>query len=132
MSLKEPFKILFIDGNDSRKKQTSSRLRMQNFDVEIAQGGFHSIYLVERESFGLIIIQGDELEDMPAEEVISLLRNIHTREELPIMAILAQVDDDVAADLANSGANEILINTGNFNLILKEIEKIQKTSSKKK
>lgn len=132
MSLNEPFTILFIDGNDTRKKQTSSRLRMQNFVVEIAQGGFHSIHLVEKEKFDLIIIQGDELEDMPSQEVVSLLRNIHTREELPVLAILTEADDDLATALAESGANEILINTGNFNIILKEIEKIQKASSKKK
>lgn len=132
MPLNEPFTILFIDGNDVRKKQTSSRLRMQNFVVEIVGGGFHAIHLVEKENFNMIITQGDDLEDMPAEEVVSLIRNIHSREELPILSILSEADDEVATALANSGANEIIINTGNFNVILKEIEKLQKESSKKK
>ncbi|MFT6068167.1 MAG: DNA-binding response OmpR family regulator [Bacteriovoracaceae bacterium] len=105
---------------------------MQNFVVETAQGGFHCIHLVEKQSFDLLIIQGDELEDMPAEEVSALVRNIHSRDELPILAILLEEDDDEATSLAQSGVNDIVINTGNFNLILKEIEKIQKRTPKKK
>ena len=132
MATKDPFSILYINGNDTRKKQTSSRLRMQALDVELAQGGFHAIHLAEKYPFDLVIIQGDELEDMPAEEVTGLLRNIHTRDELPILAILGHADDDYAATLAESGVNEIIIDNGNFNLILKEIEKIQKLHAKKK
>ena len=132
MPLNQPYTILFIDGNDTRKKQTSSRLRMQNFVVEIAQGGFHSIHMVEKEKFDLIILQGDELEDMPSQEVVSLIRNIHSPKEMPILAILLEEDDELASSLAESGTNEIIINTGNFNMILKEIEKIQKSHPKKK
>ncbi len=132
MSLNEPYSILLIDGNDTRKKQTSSRLRMQNFVVETAQGGFHCVHMVEKQKFDLLIIQGDELEDMPAEEVTLLVRNIHTKAELPILAILSEEDDEEASGLIQSGVNEVVINTGNFNLILKEIEKIQKSTPKKK
>tara|TARA_Y100000590_G_scaffold281237_1_gene316088 strand:+ start:119344 stop:119850 length:507 start_codon:yes stop_codon:yes gene_type:complete len=131
-ALTDEYNILYVDGNETRKKQTSSRLRMQAFNVELAQGGFHAIHLVEKHPFNLVIIQGDELEDMPAEEIVGLLRNVHTRDELPILAILPEADDEAAASLAESGANEIIINNGNFNMVLSEIEKLQKKTPKKK
>lgn len=132
MALKEQYNILYIDGNDTRKKQTASRLRMQAFDVQIAQGGFHSIHLAEKSLFDLVITQGNELEDMPVEEVVGLLRHIHPIDVLPILAILVEADDETAATLVKFGANEVVVNNGNFNTILKEVEKIQKSFSKKK
>ncbi len=131
-ALTEEYNILYIDGNDTRKKQTSSRFRMQAFNVELAGGGFQAIHLVEKHPFDLVILQGDEAEDMPAEEIVGLLRNIHGRDELPILAILPEADDEMAASLAESGVNEIIINDGNFNKVLSEIEKIQKQHPKKK
>lgn len=130
--IKNPESILLIDGNETRKKQMSSRLRMQNFSVDLAQNGFHSIHMVEKQPYQLIIIHGNDLDDMPAEEVIGLVRNIHPRDELPILAILSEPDDDYAVILAESGVNEILTDNGNFNTILAEIKKIQKMHSKKK
>lgn len=130
--LKDEYNILYVDGNDMRRKQISSRLRMQAFDVELVQGGFQAIHSIEKHQFDLLIIVGDVLEDMPSQEVAALARNIHSRDELPILAILAEDDDEQAASLAESGVNEIIVYNGNFNMILSEIEKIQKSSKKKK
>jgi len=116
--------ILFVDGNTVRKKRVSSRLRMQGYKTELANGGFHAIQLVEKRVFDLVIIQGNDLDDMPAEEVVGLLRNIHPRPELPILAILLEADDESAATLAEAGASEIFIDSGNFNHILQEVKKI--------
>lgn len=131
MALTDEYSILYIDGSETRKKQTSSRLRMQAFNVELAQGGFHAISLAEKQHFDLIIIIGDDLQDMPCIEVSSLLRNIHSRDELPILAILTEADDEEAASLAESGVNEIKVYNGNFNMILSEIELIKKSQKKK-
>lgn len=132
LNLKDPYSILLIDGVETRKKQISSRLRMQSFDVELAEGGFHAIHMAEKKTFNLVIIQGDDLEDMPAEEVTGLVRSIHSRDQLPILVILSEADDEYAAILAESGVNEILVSNGNFNLILTEIQKLQALHTKKK
>lgn len=116
--------ILFVDGNPTRKKQTSSRIRMQGFKVELAQDGFHAIHLIEKRLFDLVIIQGDELHDMPAMEISGLLRNTYDRESLPILAILSHNNGEEAQALTESGVNEVITDNGNFNLILQGVKKL--------
>lgn len=103
------FKIIIVDENVQFRNTLASRLRMQGFHVEFATGGFHLLNVLERHwDFSLIIIH-ENMNDMPAEEMISLVRIHKNKTELPILFISAQKNEEEVCEMVLNGANEFIL-----------------------
>lgn len=117
------FKILMVDENQTFRNNLASRLRIQGFNVEFANGGFHLLYLLERQrDFSLIILHEDML-DMPAEEIIGMIRINKNKAELPILFISSNDKNDDICDMILNGANEYIVKTANFQPIVDRASK---------
>lgn len=115
-------KILLLDEKITRRDQLASRLRMQGFKVELSDGGFHTIHLVEREIFDSCIIFGNMM-DMHAIEIMALVRCVRNKEELQIIFCSATKSPDVILASVEAGASEFLVYTDkSFQALLNKIE----------
>lgn len=74
--------ILYIDDNQTRRNNLSSRLRMQGMNVELTGSGFQALHLLERTEYSLILIS-DHCSDMPPIEIISLIRETKAQKSFP-------------------------------------------------
>tara|TARA_R110000868_G_scaffold117600_6_gene312256 strand:- start:2336 stop:2722 length:387 start_codon:yes stop_codon:yes gene_type:complete len=89
--------ILIIDDNQQRKMALSSRLRMQGYTIDIATGGFHSIHLIEKNHYNLVLII-DDMEDMAAHETIGLIRACKSSSATPVIVLRSsgqELENDV-------------------------------------
>ena len=117
------FKILIADEDSNFRTTLATTLRFKGFNVEIANGGFHLIHLVEKlNNFHLIIIHEDMF-DMSAVEIISLIRCIKSKTELPILFISKISDDKSTYNMILSGANEYILKSINFKPIINRVHK---------
>ena len=123
--------ILLVDGNNKHRSNLSSRFRTQNIEVEIATGGFHALYILEKEEnpaeiYNTILLV-ENTEDMMASEIAV---HVHTlcKRPPPIIYIhnknLSKKDGEY---IKESGIDEIFYLTEkNFNQLLKSIDKFKK------
>ncbi|MBC7712423.1 MAG: response regulator [Rhizobacter sp.] len=118
------FKICILSENHSFKNILAGKLRMENFDVEFADGGFHLLHLLERhrDDFNMIIFNED-MQDMPAFEVISLIRQSKSKTELPILFISKNGSEEDIYEMVLSGANEYVVQTANYKPIVERAQK---------
>lgn len=103
------FKIIIVAENIQFRNTLASRLRMLGFHVEFANGGFHLLHSLEKHwDFNLIIIH-ESMNDMPAEEMISLVRIHKNKTELPILFISAENNEEEVCEMVLNGANEYIV-----------------------
>ena len=107
------------------RNDIASRLRSNGFEVECAMGGFHALSLIEAHPYDVLILIGD-MEDMPALEIITLARNVKTKEELPILYSAHNVTQQDIIEAFEFGANDFLAKTDQFHLLLEKIKKLQR------
>lgn len=117
------FKILISDENIQFRNTLSMRLRLQGFNVECASGGFHLLHVLEKESDFSLVIVHENMMDMPAEEIISLIRTSKSRTELPILFISQSSDDKEIRDMIANGANEFIVKTSSLQPIIDKAKK---------
>lgn len=132
MIIKAPtFKICILSENINFRNILGGKLRMENFDVEFADGGFHILHLLERQKdeFNLIICNEDML-DMPAFEIISLIRQSKSKQELPILFISKSGSEEEICDMIFTGANEYVVQTANYKPIVERAQKYSLLISK--
>lgn len=91
--------ILIVDDNQQRKMALSSRLRMQGYTIDIATGGFHSIHLLEKNHYNLVLII-DDMEDMAAHETIGLIRACKGSSQTPVI-VLRSSGQELESDVLN-------------------------------
>lgn len=103
------FKILLIDENVQFRNTLASRLRMTGFHVEFASGGFHLVYLLEKNGDYNLIIIHENMGDMSAEEMVQLVRLHKTKTELPILFISAKSNEEEIFEMVLMGANEFIV-----------------------
>lgn len=107
----------------SFRNSLASTLRMQGYDVELSEGGFHLLHLLEVEKFAdLVIIHEDQM-DMSAYELVSLIRVNKTKQELPIIFISKAKDQDHLSEMTSIETNEYLLQTPAFGPILNSAKK---------
>jgi DNA-binding response OmpR family regulator len=113
------FKICILSENQHFRNTLASKLRVENFSVSFATGGFHLINLVEknREDFNMIICHEDML-DMPAFEIITLLRELKSNTELPIIVVSKNESEDEICEMIATGANQYIIQNINYKPII--------------
>lgn len=120
----DAFKIIIATEAIPFRNNLASKLRVDNFEVEFATGGFHMLHLIEnmRDQLNMIIINED-MHDMSAQEMIGLVRLAKSKSELPILFISKNNDEAEIRELVLTGANEYVVQTPNFNPILERAHK---------
>lgn len=114
------FKVLIVDENIQFRNSLATCLRLQGFSVEFATGGFHLLHILEwHKDFSLIILHEDMF-DMPAEEIIMLVRNTKNSTELPLLYISQNKNEEKICDIILNGANEYIFKTANFQSIVEK------------
>jgi response regulator RpfG family c-di-GMP phosphodiesterase len=117
------FKIIIVDENIQFRNTLASRLRFLGYHVELASGGFHLLHVLEKNwDFSLVIFHED-MNDMSAEEMISLVRTHKNKVELPILYISKFSNEEKICDLIFKGANEYIVKTSNFQPIVERAQK---------
>lgn len=117
------FKILVVSENINFRNILAGKLRVESFDVEFATGGFHTIYLLERQRDFNMVIVNEDMEDMPAHEIIAMVRTMKSKSELPILFISKENNEEEVCDLIFIGANEYLVQTANYMPIIERAKK---------
>lgn len=122
----QTFKIIIASEAANFRNILASKLRLDNFEVDLATGGFHMLHLLEnvkdKEEINMIILNED-MHDMSAQEMIGLVRLSKSKSELPILFISKSSDEADICELVFSGANEYVVQTDNFNPILERAHK---------
>lgn len=117
------FKILIVDEGQSFRNTLASKLRMQGYSVEFASGGFHLLHILEKNRDCNLILFHEDMLDMPAEEMISLIRIHKNKTELPILFISENSNEDDICHMILTGANEYIVKTPNFQPIVDRARK---------
>lgn len=117
------FRILIADENIQFRNTLASKLRIEGFPVEFSNGGFHLLHILERHwNFNLVIFHED-MSDMPAFEIISLIRESKPKAELPILFISQKTDEEEICEMIFNGANEYVVQSSNFQPIVDHARK---------
>lgn len=117
--------LLLIHPEIKERNDIASRLRINEFEVECAMGGFHALSLIEKHPYDIMLIIGD-MEDMGASEIIMLIRNAKSKEELPILYSAQNATQKEIIEAIEIGANDFLAKTDQFNLLLEKIKKLKR------
>lgn len=117
--------VLLIHPEIKERNDIASRLRRNDFEVECAMGGFHALSLLEKHYYDVVLVMGD-MDDMAALEIMLLTRNAKTKEQLPILYSAAGVAQKDIIEAIDSGANDFLAKTDQFNLLLDKVKKLQR------
>lgn len=117
------FKILIASEAINFRNILASKLRMESFEVELATGGFHLLYILERFSDINMVIINENMHDMSADELVGLIRLARSKKELPILFISKKNDDEAIYELISRGANEYIVQSANFYPILERAHK---------
>jgi DNA-binding response OmpR family regulator len=118
----DSFRILIATEAIKFRNNLASKLRIDNFEVDFATSAFHLLHLLEREDFQMLI-NNEDMNDMSAQEMISLVRLVKSKQELPILFISKNSDETDICQMIFTGANEYVVQTTNFNPILERAHK---------
>lgn len=117
------YRILIADENIQFRNTLASRLRLEGFSVEFSDGGFHLLHTLDNNwDFNLVIFHED-MSDMSAYEIISLIRTSKSKAELPILFISQQTAEDKIGEMIFCGANEYIVKSSNFQPIIERARK---------
>ena len=118
------FKIVIVSEDIRFRDILASKLRLDNFEVEFASGGFHLLYILERqkEAVNMIIFNGN-MSDMPANEMIALSRQGRSKTDLPMLFVSKSNTEAEIYELIHNGANEYIVQTANFKPIIERAHK---------
>ena len=121
--------ILIIDANKKRSLNLSSRLRLKGYPLESYSSGMQALKCLESSSpsqtyYTLVILSGDSKE-MPAREILSLIRNIASKKDLPILFLFSESQkerDEDELQAIQEESNSWAVHTDPFQDILAKID----------
>lgn len=116
-------KIIIADESIPYRNNLATRLRFQGYNVEFANGGFHLVHLVEKYREPCLVIIHENMADMPAEEIIGLIRINKNKTDLPILFISRTNDDKKVFEMIKTGANDYIVKSANFQPIVDRVTK---------
>ncbi len=117
------FRVLIASENLNFRNNLATKLRGENYVVDLATGGFHLLHLLEQEKeFSLIIIH-ENMHDMPGFEAISIIRVNKSKQELPILYISKNDSEDEVCEMVFTGANEYVVQSTSFLPIIERAKK---------
>ena len=98
---------------------------MQGFTIDVATGGFHAIHLAEKNNYNLVMLI-DDMEDMPAQEALSMIRMNHDSATLPVLVMRSsgnELDQSDEEYLREEQVNEICPWQDEFKTVLRNIQR---------
>ena len=119
---KKIVKILLADEEVSSRNALSSRLRMQGFEVEAATGGFHTLHLLEKHEYHVLIVNG-QLHDMAGIEVCGLAKQTRKNSEIATIYMAKTKDPQEVEEGRKVELNEFMLKDSNFNSLLDKIKR---------
>ncbi len=119
----ESFKILLASENLTFRNNLGSKLRVEGFDAEIVDGGFHLLHLIERHRDYQMIIINDDMKDMSGHEIIQLVRVFKNKTDLPILYISKNESEDEICHMVFAGANEYIIQSPTYKQIIDSVHR---------
>ncbi|MGB0454286.1 MAG: hypothetical protein ACPGJV_11300 [Bacteriovoracaceae bacterium] len=128
-------KSLILVDQSRQRNNLSSRLRMSQFKVELALGGFHALNLIENGEFDVVLIKNDQ-EDMSAKELVGLIRTRWDEKKLPSVVLMKNLTEEENAEIIDFGANFCFEASTDYIDVLKTLqtlvdEKVKNTKKKK-
>lgn len=117
-------KKLLLVSDKKKFRDLAGQVLRKNYNVKFASGGFHALHLIEEEGFEMVVIVGNS-EEMPAIELITLLRTGHNQKDLPILFLYSKGSTEML-DAIEAGANGYLPISQNLNPLVKKIQEIAK------
>ena len=123
VSEEKNFKIILVDENTQYRNTLASRLRLQGFHVELVAGGFQLLHILEKHWDYNLVILHENMTDMSAEEMISLIRTQKSKGELPILFISKNENEEDICDMIFNGVNEYIVKSANFQPIVDRAQK---------
>lgn len=119
----ESFKILLASENLTFRNNLGSKLRVEGFDAEIVDGGFHLLHLIEKNHDYQMIIINEDMKDMSGQEIVQLIRVIKNKTDLPILFISKDDNEDEICQMVFSGANEYIIQSPTYKQIIDSVHR---------
>jgi DNA-binding response OmpR family regulator len=118
--------IILVCDNSTRSGNMASRVRYQGHKVELVSGGFQTLHEIEnaKDRIDLLLILGDQVEEMGCLEVILNLRVIKNPTELFVIHVTDSPDE--VLNSLQAGSN-IVLTDNNFNKINEAINTAIKT-----
>jgi diguanylate cyclase (GGDEF)-like protein/PAS domain S-box-containing protein len=113
--------LLVVDDNDLNRDALSRRLRQKGYDVELAADGEQALALVASRAFHLILLDV-EMPGMSGLDVLTRLRETHSRIDLPIIMATARSNGADIAEALGFGANDYITKPVDFAVALARIE----------
>lgn len=121
---KEPT-VLLATQSQAYRNNLASTLRMQGYKVELAQGGFHLLHLLENpQGFDIdLIIIHEDLDDMSAYELVSLIRVNKNKTELPVLFISRHDKEEIISEMMSVDTNDFIVQSPAFSPVLSAAKK---------
>ena len=113
--------LLVVDDNEFNRDALSRRLRQKGFDVIVAVDGEEALELVANGAFHLILLDV-EMPGMNGLDVLTHLRDHHSRIDLPIIMVTARSQGPDIVEALSRGANDYITKPIDFAVALARIE----------
>jgi PleD family two-component response regulator len=122
-SKEKDFKVIIATEVVSYRNNLATTLRVQGFTVELVTGGFHLLSLLEQDASISLIIVHENMHDMSAYEIISMIRTIKSRTELPTFIVSKVQNPEDVKGMVDAGANEFILQTPGLQPIIEKTKK---------
>ena len=115
---------MIIDSKASRRDSLASRFRLQGYAIELSNSGFQALSQIEKDpDYNTIIVLGNS-SDMPAFELIGLVRDIRKKDKLQILFVDKKADQEEVLEIFKLGANDYIVYSEKvFGILLEKVEK---------
>ncbi|WP_373232192.1 response regulator [Cohnella sp.] len=100
-------RILVVDDQIINRIVAEHLLEQQGFDVETVESGMKALQVLNQSSMDLVLMDL-HMPDMDGIETTILLRNRFNSEELPIVALTADITEDMHVKCLTAGMNDIV------------------------
>lgn len=117
------FNILIASEKIDFRDALATRLRIQDFHVEFATSGFHLLHLIEKPKGCSLVILFENMADMPADEIILMIRSTKNKTELPILYVSQKNCKEEIFNKVTSGVNDYIVRTSHFQPIIARVRK---------
>lgn len=115
-------KILLVEDNIINSEMTKEILEISGFKVQTADSGFIAIEKIKNNKFDVVLMD-IHIPDMDGYEITSKIRKIRGMENLPIIALTADIIDGVIGKAKSAGLNDYLTKPLNIESLINTLKK---------
>ena len=119
--MKRQASLLIIDENGAHRDALSRGLLERGYQVMMAADGAEALSAIELSVFDLILLDA-ELPDLSGLEVLSRIRERHSRSHLPVIMITSQSAGTDVVEALERGANDYIIKPFDFPVAVARID----------